>query len=35
MSVGILLLTHAGAAAAYAPLVQRLLGRLPLRIEAY
>lgn len=35
MSVGILLLTHEGAAVAYAPLVQRLLGRLPLRIEAF
>ena len=35
MSVGILLLTHPGAAVAYAPLVQRLLGRLPLRIEHY
>ena len=33
MSVGILLLTHAGAAGAYVPLVQRLLGRLPLRID--
>ena len=35
MSVGILLLTHTGAAAPFAPLVQRLLGRLPLRIETY
>ena len=35
MSVGILLLTHAGAAGVYVPLVQRLLGRLPLRIETF
>src|SRR5688572_17228901 len=35
MSVGILLLTHEGAATAFAPLVQRLLGRLPLRIEVF
>ena len=35
MSVGILLLTHAGAASPFAPLVQRLLGRLPLRIECF
>jgi PTS system mannose-specific IIA component len=35
MSVGILLLTHTGAAAPFAPLVQRLLGRLPLHIETY
>ena len=35
MSVGILLLTHEGAAIAFAPLVQRLLGRLPLRIEIF
>lgn len=35
MSVGILILTHEGAATAYAPLVQRLLGRLPLRLEAF
>lgn len=33
MSVGILLLTHESAAAHFAPLVERLLGRLPLRIE--
>jgi hypothetical protein len=32
MSVGILLVTHPGAAAPFAPLVQRLLGRLPLAI---
>jgi PTS system mannose-specific IIA component len=35
MSVGILILTHEGAALSYAPLVQRLLGRLPLRLEAF
>ena len=35
MSVGILLLTHEGAAAPFAPLVQRLLWRLPLRIESF
>ena len=35
MSVGILLLTHDGAAGAYGPLVQRLLGRHPLRIESF
>jgi PTS system ascorbate-specific IIA component len=35
MSVGILLLTHDGAARAYGPLVQRLLGRHPLRIESF
>jgi PTS system ascorbate-specific IIA component len=35
MSVGILLLTHTGAAAPYLPLVERLLGRLPLAIECY
>ena len=35
MSVGILLLTHTGGAGAYVPLVQRLLGHLPLRIETY
>ena len=35
MSVGILILTHEGAAVSYAPLVQRLLGRLPLRLEAF
>jgi mannose PTS system EIIA component len=35
MSVGILLLTHAGAASPFVPLVQRLLGRLPLRIESF
>lgn len=35
MSVGILVLTHEGAAAAYAPLVRRLLGHVPLRIEAF
>jgi mannose PTS system EIIA component len=35
MSVGILLLTHAGGAAGYVALVQRLLGHLPLRIETY
>jgi PTS system mannose-specific IIA component len=35
MSVGILILAHEGAGLSYAPLVQRLLGRLPLRIEAF
>lgn len=35
MSVGLLLLTHEGAAAPFAPLVQRLLGRMPLRIETF
>jgi PTS system mannose-specific IIA component len=35
MSVGILLVTHAGMTAPFAPLVQRLLGRLPLRIEGF
>ena len=35
MSVGILILTHEGAARSYVPLVQRLLGRLPLRVEAF
>jgi PTS system mannose-specific IIA component len=35
MSVGLLLLTHEGAATPFAPLVQRLLGRLPLRIESF
>jgi PTS system mannose-specific IIA component len=35
MSVGILLLTHEGAAAPFVPLVQRLLGRVPLRIETF
>ena len=35
MSVGILLVTHAGASAPFAPLVQRLLGTLPVRIEAF
>ncbi|MCI1709034.1 MAG: PTS fructose IIA subunit family protein [Chiayiivirga sp.] len=35
MSVGLLLLTHEGAAQPFVPLVQRLLGRLPLRIESF
>ncbi len=35
MSVGILLVTHEGAAAPFAPLVQRLLGRMLLRIEQF
>lgn len=35
MSVGLLLLTHEGAAAPFAPLVHRLLGRLPLPIESF
>lgn len=35
MSVGILLLTHESASAHFAPLAERLLGRLPLRIETF
>ncbi len=35
MSVGILLVTHEGAATPFAPLVQRLLGRVLLRIEQF
>ena len=35
MSVGLLLLTHEGAASSFAPLVQRLLGRMPLRMESF
>jgi PTS system ascorbate-specific IIA component len=35
MAVGILLVSHEGAAAHYAPLVRRLIGRETLRIEHY
>jgi mannose PTS system EIIA component len=35
MAVGILLLAHEGAAAHYAPLVRRLIGREALRIEHF
>ncbi len=35
MTVGILLVTHEGAAAHFAPLVRRLLGRETLRIECF
>lgn len=35
MSVGLLLVAHASGAAHYAALVERLLGRVPLRLEAF
>lgn len=35
MSVGLLLVAHPGAAACYAGLVERLMGRAPLRIESF
>jgi PTS system ascorbate-specific IIA component len=35
MNVGFLLLAHEASEAHYAPLVQRLLGRLPLQIETF
>jgi len=35
MNVGILLLTHPGAGAHYAPLVERLLGHLPLPLDHF
>lgn len=35
MSVGLLLVTHPGAASHYGQLVERLLGRLPLPLEHY